>query len=177
MKNILFALIVLILVSNFAYAQFEKGNSYLGPSVGFYFHGSTPILGANYEYALKTNVGDGILGIGGVMRYWSWSEDIGNDWGWSYNDIMLGFQANYHFVVGDKKFDPWAGMILAYDIGSVKYKGPSGDHWAEPSWGGFFLGVNGGARYWFSNSVAGVVRLNLGSLSYSAIDFGVDFTL
>ena len=176
MKNILFALIMLILISNIANAQFEKGNSYLGPSVGFYFHGSA-ILGANYEYALKTNVGDGILGIGGVMRYWSWSEDIGTNEKWGYSDFMLGFQTNYHFKVGDRKFDPWAGLILGFDIGSVDNEGPSGNSFPKPSSGGLFLGINGGARYWFSNSVAGVVRLNLGSLSYSAIDFGVDFTL
>jgi hypothetical protein len=177
MRKILFAVIAVIVVVNFANAQFEKGNSYLGPSIGLYFHGSTPIFGANYEYAMKTNVGDGILGIGGIMRYWSWSEDIGSDWGWDYTDFMIGGQANYHFRVSDGKFDPWAGLTLAYDIGSVKYKGPSGYHWSEPTWGGLFLGVDGGARYWFSNNVAGTVRINLGSLSYSAIDFGVDFKL
>lgn len=176
MKNILLLVAIgLVITTNFAMAQFEKEKSYIGPSIGFYFHGTTPIFGANYEYAMKTNVGDGILGIGGLLRYWSWSEDIGSNWGWDYSDFMIGGQANYHFKVGDGKIDPWAGLTLAYDVGSVKYKGPSGHHWSEPTWGGFFVGLDGGARYWFSNTVAGTVRLNLGSLSYSAIDFGVDF--
>jgi hypothetical protein len=162
-----------------ASAQLSKGKSTIGPSLGFYFFGSTPIFGANYEYAMNTDVGDGILGIGGLLRYWSWSEDIGvfggQSWGWSYTDIMIGAQGNYHFKVGDGKLDPWLGATLAYDIGSVKYKGPSGYTYVSPTWGGFFIGANGGIRYWLSPNLGIVARLGLGALSYSALDVGVDF--
>jgi hypothetical protein len=175
MKNILSVLLVLFLMSNISDAQFTKEKNYIGPSIGLYFHGSTPIWGANYEYSLPTNVGPGILGIGGLIRYWSWSEDIGSDWGWDYSDFMIGAQANYHFKVGDGKFDPFAGLTLAYDIGSVDYTGPSAYHYSEPSWGGLFLGINGGCRYWFSDTWAGTVRLGFGSSSFSVIDIGADY--
>jgi len=181
MKQLLFLLILSFLMFGSSSAQFEKQQHYLGPSLGFYFYGSTPIFGANYEYAMDTDLGDGILGIGGLFRYWSWSTEegywFGESWGWKYTDIMIGAQANYHFKVGDGKIDPWAGLTLAYDVASVKYTGPAGYNYTSPSWGGLVLGANAGARYWFSKSMAVVARIGLGSSSYSALDIGVDFRL
>jgi len=70
------------------HAQFVPEKSYLGPSLGFYFHGSVPILGANYEYGM--NVKDfGNFGLGGLFRYWSY--DLGY---WSYTDVMICAQGN-----------------------------------------------------------------------------------
>jgi len=179
MKKYLFIIITVLIVNSLSLAQFTKEKNYIGPSIGLYFHGSTPIWGANYEYAMPTNVGPGTLGIGGLLRYWSWSTDGGyyggESWGWDYSDFMIGAQANYHFIVGDGKVDPFAGLTLAYDIGSVSYKGSSSYPHSEPSWGGMFLGLNGGCRYWFSNSWSGVVRLGFGSSSFSVIDIGADY--
>ena len=179
MQKIMFIVFTLLICVSFASSQFVKEKNYLGPSIGLYFFGSTPIFGANYEYAMTTDMGSGILGIGGLVRYRSWSQNsgtyLGETWGWSYTDILVGGQGNYHFHVGEGKFDPWVGLTLAYDIGSVKYTGPAGYNYASPTWGGLFLGGNGGARYWFSDKLAGAVRIGLGSLSYSALDIGVDF--
>jgi hypothetical protein len=179
MKKYMLLVVALLLLSALSTAQFTKEKNYIGPSIGLYFHGSTLIWGANYEYSLPTNVGPGILGIGGLIRYWSWSADggyyAGQSWGWDYSDFMIGAQANYHFKVGDDKFDPFAGLTLAYDIGSVSYTGPSDYHYVEPSWGGLFLGIDGGCRYWFNSSWAGTVRLGFGSSSFSVIDIGADY--
>jgi hypothetical protein len=165
-----------------ARAQMVKGDQALGPSVGLYFNASNPILGANYEYFMNTNVGEGILGLGGVFRYWTWNEGVsglGYSWEWSYTDVMIGAQGNYHFKIGtDDRLDPWAGLILAYDAGSVSYKGPSGYPFqSTPSHGGLVLGANGGMRYWFTPTIAGTARLGVGSRSFSALDIGVDFKL
>ncbi len=128
---------------------------------------------------MDTDMGSGILGIGGLFRYWSWSKNIGSyfgeDWGWKYTDIMIGGQVNYHFQFENNKLDPWVGLVLAYDIGSVKYHGPHGYQYTSPTWGGLFLGGNGGIRYWFSENLAGSARIGLGSMSYSAFEIGVDF--
>ncbi|HQJ45240.1 MAG TPA: hypothetical protein PK195_01275, partial [Ignavibacteriaceae bacterium] len=116
----------------------------------------------------------GLIGIGGIARYWSYSEDYyyGK---WKYTDILIGAQANYHFKVGDGKFDPWLGVTLAYDAGKVSWDGPGGYNYSEPSYGGMFFGGNAGARYWVSPTFAISARLGFGSLSYGGLDLGVDF--
>lgn len=181
MKKLIVIGVALFFIFNFSHAQLAKQTSYLGPSLGFYFYGSTPIFGLNYEYILESQIGDGLIGIGGLFRYWSWSEDVGNwlgeTWGWKYTDIMFGVQANYHFKLSNNKIDPWLGLTLAYDAASVKYRGPAGFSYSSPTWGGMFFGANAGARYWFSEKLAGVVRFGVGSMSYSAFDIGVDFRL
>lgn len=152
-------------------AQFTANKHYVGPSVGFYFGESSLILGGNYEYGMELS-DIGTVGFGGIVRYYSY--DAGY---WSYTEILIGAQGNYHFKLDNDKLDPWVGIMLAYDSGSVDYDGPSGIHYNEPSVGGFFLGAHGGFRYWFSPTMAVVGRVGFGSFSYSAFDVGVDFKL
>lgn len=176
MKKLFFVFLISVLCTSFSNAQFSAGKHHLGPSVGFSFLGSTPQFGLNYEYGL--DVKDfGLLGIGGIARYWSYSEDYGygSTGKWKYTDILIGAQANYHFKVGDGKFDPWLGVTLAYDAGKVTWDGPAGESWASPSYGGMFFGGNAGARYWFSPAIAVSARLGFGSLGYGGLDLGVDF--
>lgn len=150
-------------------AQFEVGKHHLGPSLGFYFHGSSVIFGANYEYGMELK-DIGKIGVGGIMRYYSY--DAG--W-WSYSDILIGAQGNYHFNLDNKKLDPWLGLLIAFDIGSVDYKGPQSQWYHEPSYGGFWVGLHAGMRYWISPTMAIIGRFGFGSYSYSAFDVGVDF--
>lgn len=161
MKRFVYINFAILMFLNIGLSQFVKGTECLGPSMGLYLHGSSPIFGVNYEDGTGTDVGDGILGWGGILRYWSWNEDS-----WNYTGLLFGIQANYHFIVSDGKFDPWIGLTLGYDFGWEKSK---------PAWAGTLLGGNAGARYWFSENLAGSARIGLGSLSYSAIDIGVDF--
>lgn len=174
MKNIFNSLVIIlfliILFSNKTEAQYEVNKHYLGPEIGFVFNGSTLQFGANYEYAL--NIQDiGNIGIGGIFRYWSFG-----DADWHYTDIVIGGQGNYHFRLKNKKLDIWSGLVLGYDFGSWSYDGPDSG-FLEPTYGGFILTVNGGARYWFSPTIAVTARLGFGSLSYGALEFGVDFKL
>jgi len=165
---------VFFLFSTKGYSQYELNRSYLGPTIGLSFLGSTPQFGLNYEYSMQLQ-DFGSVGFGGVFRYWSYSEDYfyGK---WSYTDILIGAQGNYHFKVTNDKWDPWVGLTLAYDAGSVKWDGPYATY-ASPSYGGFFLGAQGGVRYWVSPALAIVARIGYGSLSYGALDLGVDFKL
>ncbi len=179
--RIILIVILLLFVTNTNMAQFEAGKHFAGPSIGLTFLGSTFQLGANYEYGMNVKeIGidaPGTLGIGGILRYWSYSEGYysGN---WSYTSIVIGVQGNYHFKSGDGKFDPWTGLILAYHAGSVSWDGPDRESWwAEPSYGGMWLGAHVGARYWISPTMALSGRLGFGTLSYGALDIGVDFKL
>lgn len=163
---LIFALFLLSTTSN---AQFEVDKHHLGPSLGFYFHGSSVIFGANYEYGMQLK-DIGKIGVGGIVRYYSY--DAG--W-WTYSDILIGAQGNYHFNLDNKKLDPWLGLLIAFDIGSVDYDGPNSSWYSEPSYGGFWVGLHGGMRYWIDNDWAIVGRFGFGSYSYSAFDVGVDF--
>lgn len=159
----------LFLLPNNTTAQFEVQKHYAGPSFGFYFHGSTIILGANYEYGM-TLKDIGKIGVGGILRYFSF--DAG--W-WDYTDILIGAQGNYHFVLDNKKLDPFAGILIAFDIGSTDYSGPTNQFYSDPSYGGFWVGLHAGMRYWISPTLALTGRVGFGSFSYGAFDFGVDF--
>lgn len=149
-------------------AQYVQNKNYIGPSVGFAFLGSTPDFGASYEYGINLQ-NFGLVGIGGLFRYWGYSEVD-----WSYTNILIGAQGNYHFRLSDSKLDPYVGVVLAYDAGSISYTGPFGDY-ISPSYGGVWLAAQGGARYWVSPTIAINGRIGLGTLGYSGIDFGVDF--
>lgn len=173
-----FIISFIILLPAVSMAQFETGKNYLGPSLGLSFLGSTPQFGLNYEYGMEMkNFGN--VGIGGIMRYWSYSNDF--DFGqWSYTNFLIGAQGNYHFKIDNPKFDIWAGLVLAYDAGSVKYKNTRNlvnYNYVSPSYGGVWLSLQGGVRYWVSNTFAVTGRLGFGTLSYSALEFGVDWKL
>lgn len=159
----------------FSQSNFTDGGNYLGPSIGLSFLGSAPQFGANYEYGMKMDFG--MIGIGAVVRYWSYSEDYfyGK---WKYSNILIGAQGNYHFKVEPgSKFDPWAGLVLAYDGSSVKWDGPGGYDYSSPTSGGLVLNIQGGVRYWLSPGTAVRASIGYGSLSYGALDLGVDFKL
>ena len=165
-----FLFFLILTVPAVSSAQFETGKNYLGPSLGLSFLGSTPQFGLNYEYGIEMrNFGN--VGIGGIMRYWGYSSGQ-----WSYSNFLIGAQGNYHFKIDNPKFDIWAGLVLAYDNGTIKYS--HGNYgYPYPSYGGVWLSLQGGLRYWVSNNFAIGGRLGFGTLSYSALEFGVDWKL
>jgi len=172
MKKLLGIVVLALFIYGNSSAQFTPEHHYLGPSIGLSFLGSVPQFGVNYEYGMDLQ-NFGRVGIGGIFRYWSYNEDF-FDGHWSYTDILIGLQGNYHFKLETDKFDPWLGLTLAYDAGSVSWDGPGGN-FTSPTVGGFFIGANAGARYWVSPTIAISARLGFGSLSYGGLDLGVDF--
>ena len=154
-------------------AQYEVGKHYAGPSIGLSFLGSTAQFGLNYEYAF-TIQNFGTVGAGGIFRYWSYKVGF-FEGSWSYTNILIGGQFNYHFKIDNKKFDPWAGAVLAYDAGSVNTSYSGNIQRDEPTHGGLWLGFQGGARYWITPTIALTGRVGFGTLSYGALELGVDF--
>ena len=172
-KNLLLIAITCLLFQSPANSQYIIGKHYAGPSIGLSFLGSTFQVGGNYEYALNIeNFGN--IGIGGVLRYWGYSENfVGGEW--SYTNILIGAQGNYHFSIKDnEQLDPYAGIVLAYDGGSVSYSGPGGNY-PTPSHGGLWLGFQGGIRYFIQPNLALTGRVGFGTLSYGALEVGVDW--
>lgn len=178
-KNTFIAL--LFLLPSFLSAQFDIGSHTIGPSIGFSFLGSSVQLGINHEYGVSLEqLGlekSGKLGIGGVFRYWSYSEEFSHV-NWNYTDIVIGFQTNYHFYIANEKIDPWLGLVLAYDLGSVDedIKIP-GIEIEDKSYGGFWIAVNAGIRYWITENIAVNGRIGFGTLSYGALDIGFDYRI
>lgn len=166
-------LIIFIAATTVSLAQFETGKNYAGPMIGLSFLGSTFQIGGGYEYGIEVE-NFGKIGVGGIVRYWSYSENFGLG-EWEYTDFLIGAQGNYHFVLNDKRFDPWAGLVLAYNAGSVDFTGPAGVFYPEPSHGGLWLGLHGGLRYWLQPNLALSSRIGFGNLGYGALDVGVDF--
>ena len=175
---ILFVLILAFAFSN-TNAQYTPEHHYLGPCIGFAFLGNVPQFGLNYEYSMDLQ-NFGSVGIGGLFRYWGYSESFGYYFGsgeWKYTNILIGVQGNYHFKIPESKFDPYAGIVLADDIASTSWSGTNNVGNVSVSAGGFWIAVQGGARYWVTPTLAITARLGLGSLSYYAFEAGVDFKL
>jgi hypothetical protein len=175
-KNIFSALhlifIIVVVSGSPVQAQYTEGKHYAGPSIGLSFLGSTFQIGGNYEYALDIE-NFGMIGIGGILRYWGYSENyiVGK---WKYTNILIGAQGNYHFSIKQNdQLDPYAGIVLAYDGGSVSYSGP-GRNYPTPSHGGLWIGLQGGIRYWFNPNISATARVGFGTLSYGALELGVD---
>ena len=172
MRKAIFVLTILFFAFGTINAQFQEGKSHAGPNIGLSFVGNTLSFGANYEYGMKLASLPGLVGVGGVFRYWSY----GNTY-WSYTYIVVGAQGNYHFKVGDGKIDPYLGVTLAYNAGSSSWEGSDayGGLLNQSSGfsGGIWFGFQAGARYWFSPNMAAHARFGAGT--GSSLDFGIDF--
>jgi hypothetical protein len=172
-KKILLLLLLSATLSA-AFAQFEVNKHYAGPMVGLSFLGSTLQIGGGHEYGIEIQ-NFGSIGVGGLVRYWSYSENFGLGQ-LKYKGLLMGVQGNYHFDMDDRRFDPWGGLVLAFDAGSVEYSGPAGFPHITPSYGGrIWLGLHGGLRYWVQPNLAFSGRIGFGTMGYGALDFGVDF--
>jgi hypothetical protein len=171
-KFLLFFTVTFSFFQSSTFAQYTIEKHYAGPSIGLSFLGSTFQFGANYEYAINIE-NFGSVGIGGVFRYWGYSENF-TAGKWSYTNILLGVQGNYHFKInGNEQLDPYAGIVLAYDGGSVSYKGTL-KNYPTPSHGGLWLGAQGGLRVWFNPNLALTGRAGFGTLSYGSLELGID---
>jgi len=169
-----FVFLMFIFFASNAIAQYEVERHYAGPSIGLSFLGSTAQLGLNYEYAFVIK-DFGTVGAGGIFRYWSYKESFFGG-SWSYTNILIGGQFNYHFNMDNKKIDPWLGAVLAFDAGSVSTSYSTNNIFRdEPTHGGMWLGFHGGARYWITPTIALMGRVGFGTLSYGALELGVDF--
>lgn len=170
--RVFFITIICLLFQSSVNAQYTPEKHYAGPSIGLSFLGSSFQFGGNYEYGINIE-NFGIIGIGGILRYWGYSENFTGG-KWSYTNILIGAQGNYHFTIkNNEQLDPYAGIVLAYDGGSVSYSGP-GKNYPTPSHGGLWIGAQGGIRYWFNPDLALTARVGFGTLSYGALEIGLD---
>lgn len=163
----LFALIAMVLFSAESNAQsFEKGQLDLNAGVGlvptFGVGGGLP-LSVSGDYGINENVA-----IGGYLGYAKTSQDVLFLGKVSYSYLIVGARATYHkeFVKG---IDTYGGLLLGYNIASVKIEKPiPGIPDPDPA-AGFTYSLFAGARYHFTESVGvfgeigyGISIINLG---------------
>ena len=148
---LVFVLAVTLTSMNFeASAQeLRKGNFLVNAGLGFgYFHSSLPgrrglPIGAtaNVEYAIfdEISVGGYVAFTRGSYDYYTTYDDR-----YYYNSLDVGVRGSFHFSklmrIREKKFDPYAGVLLGLANRSGDYQG---DTWVRP---GAFVG----ARYYFN---------------------------
>lgn len=169
------AIALLWLSNGTALAQLQKGNSTLGARVGFGILGGTT-FGADYEYVIANpgELGPGIVGIGGSIDYWGWSDGSGTDY-FSYSDIPIGVMAYYHLNLSNSKWDLFGGIGLGYDIVSATWHGdPFLQSFSSSYVSEVYEVVQAGARYFFSPNLAAQARIGFG---VSWLSLGVDYKL
>ena len=171
--------IFLFLFTSISLGQFENNKHVLGPSFGFSFLGSSFQIGLDHEYGINLAElgieGAGKIGVGGIFRFWNYSEETTNVKR-DYTDIIAGLQMNYHFYMPNDRVDPWVGIILAYDFGyqDVEIK-TSSFKVKDDQYGGFWIGAQAGSRYWINDKLALSLKIGFGIENYGFLDFGIDY--
>jgi hypothetical protein len=169
MKKVNILLLIIILFSGLSFAQYQTGKNTAGAVLGFGGggldgDGAIPI-GLEYNfYNLHPNIQAGVYGA------WASTHKDYSPYGkWNYTYFVLAGQANYHFIIPSaKEVDPFVGLSLGYNFGSVSWEGNG--TWGNPDAGGFFFSAQAGLNYWFSPKWA--VQARFGYFPY----FGVGVT-
>lgn len=162
MKQLLSVVLFVSLFATVSFAQYTEGSKILGASVGLFNGGVAP--GLQFHYGLNKDIDLGV-----AAQYWSYGEDFYGS-NLDYSAISVVGMANYHFKVGDGKFDPSLGLGIGYVVLNNDYDGPY-----DPDLSYFYYAGQATARYWFTPKIAGFVRLGGGALT--GIVAGVDFKL
>jgi hypothetical protein len=130
--------------------EMRKGNILVNAGIGFgYFnnslsrHSGLPVgITANVEYSITNEIA-----VGGYVGFTRGSYDYyynAYDDRYYYNALDVGVRGSFHFAsllnIREKKFDPYAGVLVGVANRSSDYLGHT---WIRP-------GVFVGARYFFS---------------------------
>lgn len=177
MKLLVFEVLFVLLVTSVSYSQLSKRDNMLGPSIGFWSYNGVPIFGVNYENQIADVADIATFGLGGLFRFTSWTNNYNEPDVYSakYTYTMFGAQGNFNFNhIANGTFVPFAGFVLGYDAVSYTFSNNLHNYSASAS-SGWWLWIQGGARYFFSPKVAGVVRLGAGNFNFNVLELGVDF--
>jgi hypothetical protein len=171
MKRILFySIFVLLIFSKNARSQFVQGCHYVTPSLGYAWNGSTTGLGLNYEYTFETELKN--IGIGGMFRYITYSEDFYLS-KWNHAFFYIGIQGNYHLQLKNPRIEPYFGFILGYNFYSLSWDN-NYNYIDTPDYTGTFFAAHVDLRYWITPNVGISSRLNFGNNYFGSFDIGID---
>jgi hypothetical protein len=179
MKNFLKILCVIVIVfsANFASAQarYNKGDFLLnaGIGLGYYYAGGVPLL-LSGEWAVND-----VITVGPYLGYTSYRYNygfFGSRYNYRYTFLDIGVRGSYHFSelfeIRNEKVDVYGGAFLGFLVSS--YSGDDLTGYNDPYSGGLRLGIHVGARYFFSEKVAGYGELGYG---IAPLSLGVTFKI
>ena len=162
MKSTIYTVILLTCIIACSHAQLKERDNLMGGTLGFWAHNNSPTFGFNYENQI-TQAGIGSIGLGALLRYSNFTNSAEK-----FSNIFIGGQANYNFnQIESGKFVPFLGVVLGFFSSS-----PNGNSLKDS---GLWAWGQAGMRYFFSPTVAGVVRFGLGNFNFNALELGVDF--
>lgn len=176
MKHIFKFLCVIVMVFSASFAsgqgRYDKGDFLLnaGIGLGYYYAGGVPLL-VSGEWAVND-----VITVGPYLGYTSYSYRWAGYGRWKYNFIDIGVKGSYHFnevfEITDERIDVYGGLSLGYLISS--YSGDDFFGVNDPYPDVFRLGIHIGARYFFTEKVAGFGELGYG---VAPLALGVTFKL
>lgn len=163
----------------FGNEAFKKGDKVInlgigvGSPVGYGGGIPWPALSISYEQGIINDLGPGNLGVGAFfgLQYTSYNYGLsGSKYKSNWTDVFFGGRAAYHYNFNlDKKFDPYAGVLIGGRIQSYT----DNSNIKNDNYGGFFpwVGLFVGARYQFVNSLGCFAEMGRG---VNFLTFGID---
>jgi hypothetical protein len=103
------------------------------------------------------------LGLGGYAGYSLFKARFEADqvsFGWNYHNFIVGAGGVFHYPFINN-LDTYIGAMIGYNIASASEYGDPGSY-TPVSAGGLVLSAYVGARYYFSEHVAGFAQLGYG---------------
>lgn len=161
---------------------FSKGDKVVNLCVGFgsgFYSGvgyssKTPALSGSLDVGIVDNILEkGTIGIGGIVGYSSAKYDY-TGYGWKYTHLVIAARGTFHYPLVDK-LDTYAGLALGYNAVTSKETGnwPGTTNYKATGSSPYFAGFIG-ARYYFSDSFAGVAELGSG-IAYFNVGVALKF--
>ncbi|MDT8400760.1 MAG: hypothetical protein RQ743_03615 [Bacteroidales bacterium] len=170
-------LLALPLIAFFALTQlsaqdpvFVKGDKVLNLGLGLgttlytgsFYKMQIPPISASLELGIVDEIIDkGSVGVGPYLGFASYKWEY-SGWGYKYSNIIIGARGNFHYPFLEK-LDTYTGLLVGFNIVSAKDFGeinPFYDYSTSSSglvWSWFV-----GARYYFTETIAGMVELGYG---------------
>jgi len=178
-KNLIITAVVLCMaVAANAQNTFNKGDKVLNLGIGLgnavyignYYKTVVPPISASLEVGIIDNLFDekSSIGVGGYVGYMS------SRWDWSYggekytiSDLILSTKASFHYQLVDK-LDTYAGLLVGFRF---EFDNDPDYDWSDS---GLKIAEYIGARYYFSESFAGMAELGYG-ISYLNLGVALKF--
>jgi hypothetical protein len=113
-----------------------------------------PPLSASVEYALPISVP---ISVGGLFAFYQYGWDYyGYSYTWTY--MFFGGRANWHWNFDISWLDAYTGAFIGYRYFKESYDGPKGWWYAEANYGGFTMGGQVGAHFYFTKNIGALVE-------------------
>lgn len=173
------AVFILLSITSHAQDVFKKGDNLVGAQIGI---GKGLAISGTYEKGVVDNLfdGNGSIGVGGYLGYLHDKDSYtysGYEFGWKYDDIILGVRGNLHYQFIDR-LDTYAGLMLGYEIVNAQSYGKESDGGAitdaSAEASGFAFTIHLGTRYYFTENFAAGLEIGYG-VSYANVGIAYKF--